>query len=159
MNLISDAPFIRTTREFPPDLHQLSLEVSRSYIDIANNINNRTIGQYPTVRIAVTGNTYFLDNNQRFQSMRQVFQFGAIAAGTFLHIPYKFQGFTQFVSITGTCLTDFPDYRPLPYASTFANGNIDLLVNPTLQVIVISLGATSPNIVNGIVVLEWISSS
>lgn len=156
-NIINQVAFIRTSREFPEELHQLAQEVNKCYVDIANALNNRTIGFYPINRPALTGNSYFLNNNQRFLSFRQVYQFNAITAGTTLTIPYTNQGFSQFTAIYGTCLTDLPDARPIPYASVTINANIDLRVDTVGFNIVISVGAASPNIKSGLIVLEWVA--
>lgn len=158
MNIINEVAFLRTTREFPEDLHLLALETARCYIDIANSVNNRTIGLFPTTRPAITGNSYFLSKNQRNQSFRQVYTFESIPTGTTLSIPYKTQGFTQFVAIYGTCLTDFPDARPIPYAAATITNVITLRVDTANLNIIIANGSTAPNILSGLIVIEWISN-
>ena len=158
MNNVNSSPYLRTSREFPEDLKRLTQEIDKAYIDTANVVNARTIGIYPTTRAAVTGNIYYLEGRHQYQSQREVYLFGAIAAGAVLLIPYKLNGFFQFVNIYGTCLTDVPDARPIPYVSNTANMNIELRVDTVGLNIVITVGTASPNITQGLIVLEWISS-
>lgn len=148
-------PYLRTSRNFPEDLRQLSIESNRSYIDIASAVNARTIGLFPTTIAVITGDSYYLSNNSRQQSLREVYVGTTITAGTSHSVPHGIQSLTQFSRIYGTCVTSLPDYRPLPYASTAANTNIDLRVDSTN--IIISVGAGSPNITSFMIVLEWIS--
>lgn len=157
-NIINQIAFIRTSREFPTDLHQLAQEVNKCYVDIAQALNTRTVGFYPINTPALTGNNYFLNNNQSYLSFRQLFQFGAIAAGATLNIDYGNISFTQFVAIYGTCITDQPDMRPIPYASVVANANIDIRIDTAAGNIVIAVGAASPNIISGLVIIEWITN-
>jgi len=149
-------PYLRTSREFPEDLFQLTVEVNKTYVDVANAVNDRTISIFPTNRPAITGESYFF-TSKRTQTFRQVYTFGAIAAGTLINIPDNITQLTQFTRIYGACITDLPDYRPIPYASVAAAHNIDLRVDQTTipPSIVISVGASSPNVVSGIIVLEW----
>jgi len=154
-NIVNQMPYLRTSRLFPEDLGQLCVEVNRSYIDVASAVNNRIIGIFPQTNSAITGESWFI-SNLRQQTFRQVYIFGAIAAGATLNIPYTIRGFNQFSRIFGTCITATTDYRPLPYASVAANANIDVRVTTTN--IVISVGAASPNLVSGLIVLEWLSN-
>lgn len=156
MNVVNQVAFLRTSREYPEDLHQLTVEVNKSYVDIAGAVNVRTIGLFPAVRPAITGESWFLIS-QREQTLRQVYTFGVIAAGGTLTIPYTLNGFTQFTRIYGTCLTTVPDARPIPFASVTANANIELRVDIVNFLIIIVNGAAAPQINSGLVVLEWLS--
>ena len=64
------------------------------------------------------------------------------------------------VLIYGTCITDVPDFRPLPYSDQgSATNNINILVSTvagTLQIRILP-GSTGANIVSGIAILEWLS--
>lgn len=148
-------PFLPNSRVFPEDLEQLSFEVNKTYVDTANCVNSRTIGIFTTNKASVNGENWFL-TNQKQQALRQVFSFGTVAAGASLSIPYQLNGLSQFCKIYGTCITNTPDYRPLPYASVTANANVELKVTPSN--IVISVGAASPNVTSGIIILEWLSA-
>lgn len=155
-NIVNTTPYLRTSREYPQDdAHQLSVEVNKSYVDIAASVNQRTIGIFPTNNPAVTGESFYL-TTARQQTLRQIYPFGAIVAGTSLSIPININGLVQFTRIYGTCITALPDYRPLPYASVAANANLDLRV--TSSNIVISVGSASPNIISGIIICEWMTN-
>jgi hypothetical protein len=155
-NVINNSPFIRTSRSFPQEADKLSKEVDQTYVDVANAVNQRTIGIYATTKPSVTGNGYFI-SGQRQQSLRQLYTFGAIAAGATLNIPIL-KYLSPYVHIYGVALTT-SNSLPLPYASTTANGNIELLVvsgaSPVIRIIV---GSASPAIVSGYVVIEWLSN-
>lgn len=159
-NIVNQVAFLRTSREFPEDLHQIAVETNKAYIDTANAVNARTIGIFPTNRPAITGDSYFL-NNQRQQTLRQVYTFGAIAAGTELDIPTNITSLVQFTRIYGTVITNAVDYRPLPYVDpiTLTTG-MALLVGTVAgkQQIRIVLGATAQPVTSGLVVLEWLSA-
>lgn len=155
-NITNTTSYLRTSREFPTgDPRKLESELNKSYVDIALSVNSRTIGIFTINKSAITGDVYIVANNKKQQAIRQVYTFGAITAGTSLTIPYKISTFTQFSRIYGTCITATPDYRSLPYASVTANANIEL--NLDTNNINISVGAASPNVVSGMVIIEWLS--
>lgn len=158
-NFVNNTPYLRASREFPENLHDLAFQSNKAYLEVANAINQRTIGIFPVIKSAITGEQWFINKNRKQQSLRQVFTFGAIAAGATLLIPYTLHGFDQFVRIWGTTVTDVPDSRPLPYASVTLNANIELRVDTVNHNIVIIVGAASPNVVSGTVILEWLSQS
>jgi hypothetical protein len=155
-NFINQVAYLRTTREFPEELHQLTIEVNKTYVDIANTVNVRTIGLFPVNRPAQTGESWHFTSD-RHSGIRQVFAFGAIAAGGTLNIPYKITGFNRLIRLFGTVITDAPDQRPIPYSSVTANANIETLLDTVNSQIVIKVGAASPNVVSGFIVFEWIS--
>ncbi len=155
-------PFLRTQRQFPnDDVRELSNQIDHTYIDIAQKVNYRTIGLFAVNFQMVTGEQWFLAGqpiNQ--QTLRQVYPFGPVLAGTELDIPTGITNLIQFTRIYGTCITDIPDYRPLPYVDQGSvTTNIAILVATiagSLQIRILP-GATSPNIVSGIIILEWLS--
>jgi len=155
-NFVNNSPYLRTTREFPEDLHDLAFQSNKAYLEVANAVNQRTIGIFPVNKPSITGEQWYVKSNVKEQSLRQVYTFGSITHATspFL-IPYKISGFTQFVRIWGTAITVIPDYRPIPYSSVTANANIEL--NITLTNIVITLGAASPELASGLIIIEWLS--
>lgn len=154
-NIINQESYLRTSREFPEDVHQLSFEINKTYVDISNAVNSRTIGIFPTNRPAITGESWFF-TTVRQQGLRQVYIFGAIPAGGTISIPYKTQGFDRAIRLFGFCKTALPDERPIPYTSTAANSNIDVRLNTPTLTIVISNGAGGPNILSGQIVFEWL---
>lgn len=161
-NVFHQVPYLRTSRQFPVDKPKLEIELNKSYIDIAGAVNLRTIGIFPKNNPAVTGESWYFTTSRQ-QTLRKIYPFGAIAAGTELDIPVLYNNFESFTKIYGTCITDVVDYRPLPYVdSAIVTDQIGLIVGtvgapPILQIRII-VGATSPNVTSGVVVLEFLSS-
>lgn len=158
-NVPLNSPFLRTSRSFPKEVDQLSVEVNKSYLDIANCVNSRIISIFPTNRPIVTGESWYIKNNQKQQTFRQVYPFGAIAPGTELDIPHGITNFVQFTKIYGTVITNVPDYRPLPYVDPITlTTSMTILVGTVAGIgqIRIVLGTTAPAVISGIAVLEWI---
>ena len=153
MNVINGTPFMRTTREFPEEMYKLTVEVNKAWLDTAKAVNERTIGLYPTVKPAITGNSYFLAKNQRQQSLRQVYQFTSSAS-----IPHGIN-LTEvwgFSLISGT-FTNGTNWYPLPYVdATNATNQVSVQVTPS-NIVITSGAGTTPTISKGIVVLEWLT--
>jgi len=61
------------------------------------------------------------------------------------------------VRLFGAVKTVVPDERPIPFASVVANANIEVRLDTANLLIVITLGAASPNVVSGFIVFEWLS--
>ena len=78
-NVTNQVAYLRTSRNFPTDIEQLAVEINKAYIDIANVVNARTIGEYPTNKPAITGNRYYFTKNQAQQSLRRVYTFTSFA--------------------------------------------------------------------------------
>jgi len=146
-------PYLRTSREFPEEIKQLTVEVNKSYVDTANAINNRTISIFPTSRPAINGESWFLVNNQKQQGFRQVYTFtstATIAHGIKVVVP------EQFIRCFGS-YTDGTNTYGLIFGSTVAiAGQISFYVTATNIVFVSGGGAPVPT--KGTVVLEWVSS-
>lgn len=154
-NLANQSPFLRTSRTFPREADPLSVEIDRSYVDIANAVNQRTIGLFPVARPAITGESWFTSKNQRQQTLRQVYTF--TAAGNIAH-GINFSNLTSFTRIYGT-FTNGTNWYPLPYVDVAnANNQVNVYVSPTNIVITSGAGAP-PAITSGMVVLEWLSNT
>lgn len=161
-NVVNQVAYLRTSRDFPEEMHQLTVEVNKAYIDTANAINVRTIGIFPTNKPAITGESWFITNNQRQQTLRQIYSFGNIAAGAELDIPHGITSFTQFTKIYAVVTTTGVDYRPIPYVDpTTLSTSMTILVGDVAGVpsIRIVLGATAVPVTKGIAVLEWLSNA
>jgi hypothetical protein len=151
-NLFNQVPFVRTSRTFPTDPQALSVEIDRAYIDLANNLNQRIIGLFAKNKPCINGESWFINQNQRQQGIRQVYSFtgaGNIAHGLNLaQIP-------SFTRIYGT-FTDGTNWYPLPYVDVAnANNQVNVYVSPT-NIVITSGAGTPPSITSGLVVLEWL---
>jgi hypothetical protein len=152
-NVINQVPYLRTSRNFPEEAHMLTLEMNKAYVDIANAVNARTIGIFPTTRPAVGGESWFLNQNQRQQNLRQIYIFTATGS-----IPHgiNFNSASYFTKCSGS-FTDGTNWYGAIFASNIAiTGQVSFYVTPTN--IVILSGAGAPAITSGIIVLEWISN-
>lgn len=166
-NVVNQIPYLRTSRNFPEDISELTVQVNKSYVDIATAVNNRIIGIFPTNRPAITGESWYF-TSQRQQTLRQIYPFGAIAPGTELDIPHgiPLTDIVRFTRIYGTVITNAPDYRPLPYIDPgLLTTGMTILVGPGTVVpfvgvpcIRIVLGATAVPVTSGVAVLEWLSN-
>tara|TARA_R110000868_G_scaffold229240_1_gene482247 strand:+ start:108 stop:578 length:471 start_codon:yes stop_codon:yes gene_type:complete len=151
-NIVNQIAYLRTSREFPEELHQLSVEVNKMYVDIAGAVNERTIGLFPVNRPAQTGNSYYILQNRKQQTLRQVYTFTATTA-----IDHNIKGTTpgQFINCFGS-YTDGTNTYGLFFATSVAiAGQITFYITPTQIVFVVGGGA--PALTSGIIVLEWLS--
>lgn len=152
--------FIATTRSYDLDDAELRRALTRDYTSVAYAVNFKTNGIFETVETQ-DGEQFFgnvTDQRKKRFVFRKCFTVPAIAAGAApVSITTGVTGITEFTHIYGTVITDFPDKRPLPYVS-IANvtEQISLRVDDTTNSIVIEVGATSPNLLSGIVVLEYL---
>ncbi len=149
--------FLQTFRNFEGDELQLKILLNNAYRDTAYAVNVREISLYDEVEVQ-TGQQFFTEGNAQKKRLgfRRSFPFGNIAAGGTLVIPHGITGITNLTHISGGVITDAPDFRPLPYPSVTANANIEVLVDNTD--ITINVGASSPNIISGIVVIEYLKN-
>lgn len=162
--IINQMPYLRATREFPEELNLLTQEVNQSYLDVAQAVNDRTIGIYPLNKRAITGNSYFLIGKAKQQSFRQVYTFtgaGNIPHGINIHGIY---GMSPF------CYGTYKDVANNWYGAIYATsvpiaGEVSFYITPNTSSavldgnIVVLVGAGAPAIASGIIVLEWITVS
>lgn len=161
-NVTNQVAFLRTTREFPEEIHQLTVEVNRTYVDIANAVNSRTIGIYPINRPALTGDAWYITKNQKQQTFRQIYTF--TAAGNIPH-GINILGISQLSPNSYGSFTDGTNYYGCIYASNVAiAGQVSFYITPNSagnvldgNIVVLS-GAGAPAITSGIIVLEWITN-
>lgn len=152
-NIVNQSPYLRTSRDFPEDSHQLSVELERTYIDIAGRVNDRIIGIYPTNRPAVTGSSYYLSGQTRQQELRQVYTFtstSSITHGINVIDPSQFtlcygsytNGTNSFGLIFGNSGGTIPN-------------NISFYITSTQIVFQVDAGAATLS--SGTIVLSWLS--
>jgi hypothetical protein len=153
LTTINQVPFLRTSREFPPEVNQLSTEINKAYVDIANAVNSRTISIFPTNRPAITGNNVYITGSQRQQTFRQLYSFTTLAPiphGIKTGQIYGFlQGFGSY--------TDGINFYGLIFGSNTAiAGQISFYLTPTNIVFLSGTGAPTPML--GTLVIEWINN-
>lgn len=150
-SILNQSPYLKTSRSFPQDIKVLSFELNKAYIDIASAINYRTIGIFSTGRPVITGESWFVNNSQKQQTLRQVYTF--TSAGNIPH-GINIGRIDRFTRIYGTWF-DGNLWYPLPF--------VDALL-PNTEVIVNGIDATNikikkgaaATIVSGTVILEWL---
>ena len=156
-NLVNTSPYLRTSREFPyNDVKELAFETNKAYVDIANIVNARTIGLYPSVRPTLTGEEWFIQKSYRQQSFRQVYTFtntNPIAHGiNFTNIFGFSHMYGQFRDSAST-----PTWYGLIAGSSVAiGGQISFYVDSANINFVVDAGA--PTLGYGIIVLEWLGN-
>lgn len=158
-------PYLPTSRQFPEEAKELNGVLSKSYVEIAQAMNRRTIGAFNTFQV-VTGDQYYSTTNNNVhnpiqfrQAYRKVFPFGAIAQGATLTIQHAITGIVQTVHLYGNCITDVSvdatgKYKPIPYVSLTLNRQIQLFMNDTI--ITIANGAGADNILSGTIIVEYL---
>jgi hypothetical protein len=160
-NVINPTAYLRVSREFPNDIDKLTLQMNKSWVDIANSVNVRIIGIFPTNRAAITGEEWFFNNNVKQQTLRQVYTFTATG-----NIPHNIFSNISLVSTKSYgSFTDGTNFYGVIYANSAVPiaGQLTFHVTPSVGTtsgnIVIAAGAGAPAIVRGLIVLEWLSSS
>lgn len=153
-NIINQVAFLKTSRSFPLDQNTLRDELNKSYIDVANAVNSRTIGLFAVNRASNTGESWFLSGQPRQQTFRQVY--AVSGAGNIAH-GLNLTQISGFTKINGT-FTDGTSWYPIPYVDVSSSTDqVSISVDSTN--IVIAAGAGSPpTISSGWVVLEWLSN-
>lgn len=147
------SPFLRTSRNFPMDAQPLSVELTRSYIDIANAVNFRTIGLFPTTKPVVTGEQWFVNKDQKQQTFRQVYNLPPLVAA------HNIQNFSSiaFTRIYGTAF-DGNIWYPLPYVESNGNANNQIKLRVDSTQYHVDRGSSAPAINTGFLILEWLSN-
>ena len=153
-NVVNGVPYLRTSREFPEQIEQLSVEVNKSYVDVANAVNNRTISLFPTIRPAINGESWFVNKNQRQQALRQVYTFTTLPASIPHNIDNVIPG--QFLRGFGTYTDGTNTYGLIFGSSTAIAGQIVFYIT-SINIVFVS-GAGAPVPTSGRVTLEWLSA-
>lgn len=156
---LQNSPYLQRQRNFPSkDIKELSGQLDITYIDIAQKINDRTVGLFAINFPVITGEAWYLQGQPRKQqTLRQVYII--TGPGPVITIPHgiiltQISGFTK---IYGT-FTNGTNWYPLPYVDVLsATNQVNVIVDPTNIVITAGAG-TPPTITSGWVILEWLSS-
>lgn len=150
-NIVNQSPFLATSRQFPQEPDLLTIEIDKAYIDIANIVNARTIGLFPSTRPAITGESYFVFQNKKQQTLRQVYTFTSTAA-----IPHGikfFKDISYFTNNFGQYTDGTNWYGLIPGTSVAIAGQISFYVDPVN--INFLVGAGAPALTKGLIVLTW----
>lgn len=148
--ILNKSAFLREQRTFPQEAQPLSVEMDRSYVEIANKINDRTIGFFATTYPSVTGEKWLI-NGVTYQGFRQLYTF--TSSGNINH-NLDIANMYTFTRSYGM-FSDGTNWYPLPYVNATAVANqVQVIVTPTQ--IQITTGGGAPAISSGFVVLEWI---
>ena len=149
--------YVNLYEEFPLEDSELQIKLSTVHTSLANAVNAREISIYEDGQQIPTGQQFSTPGNANVKRLvfRKMFYFGAIAAGATLNIPHGLTNVLLYTKIGGGVVTDFPDFRPLPFVSPFAVAN-QIGVRVDGANIIISAGAAGSNILNGEVTLEYI---
>lgn len=154
-------PFIATSTFFPDEFSSFREKFLELYRDLSNSVNTREVGIYDLVEF-LTGENWFTSGNPQVKrkTYRTVYELGATAAGAATNIAHGITGVgttTTFTHIYGACVTAAPDNRPIPFASaTVVTDQIQVLV--TGVNIIVTNGATAPNITSGYIILEYLKN-
>lgn len=151
-NFVNTVPYLITSRIFSEEIGQLTVEMNICYADIANAVNNREIGIYPTNMPAVNGKSWFF-TNQKQQGLQQLYTF--TAAGNIPH-GINVSGIYKFSTAYGS-FTDGTNSYGVIYGSNVAiAGQLSFYITSTNIVVIAGVGA--PAITSGLIVVEWISN-
>ena len=159
--IINNEAFLRTSRDFPEDLHMGFRETNKSYIEIAQKVNERTIGLFTTSKSSITGESWYLVNNQRQQAFRQVYVL-SVTGGAFNAVTHGIKVITpnQFNPHCAGSWTDGTNSFGLIYGSSSATtipGQISFYVTSTQ--ILFKADAAAPTPTAGTILLEWLSQA
>ena len=149
--------FLTTSRSFPVSRPgDLETVLTQSYIETSLSINAKENGAYE-LQETVSGQQFFTPGSlQKRFVYRKCFVIGAIATGAAIAIAHGITHLTFFTCIRGTVATDAPDWRPIPYAGGAGLDYVSIRVD-TVNIHILN-GAGMPNILSGVVILEYFKS-
>lgn len=154
--------FLIQNQYFSKDQETFLQQITKINADISRTVNVREIALFDLAEIP-TGQQWFNTANVQIKrdGFRKVFTFGAIAPGATSTIAHGITGFSTltFTHIYGTAITSAATFnqRPLPYVDvTNVTNQISIDADATNFRIV--NGATAPNVLSGIVVLEYLKN-
>jgi hypothetical protein len=155
---VQQQPYLRRQRNFPSvDLKTIALECDKSYIDVAQKVNERTIGTFALNASVVTGEAWYIQgSSQKQQTLRQLYLITPDNAGI-IETGISPNGFAGFTKIYGT-FTDGIIWYPLPYVDVLnVTNQVNIWVTDSQIVINQGGGGGQPTVQSGFVVLEWLS--
>ena len=152
MTFSTSGNFLPETIDIPQQQKDLSPYLKTRLEEIIRLLNRKDTGTYDLAELQ--NNQQFFGANPQVKrfAFRKVFQF----TGALLTFPHNITGATVYTRIYGTFQTA-ADSRPLPYVdAALITNQVAVLVNAAN--IVITVGATAPAIISGILVLEYLKN-
>lgn len=152
-------PFLQGSDFFSLKEEDLRTKLTTMYSRIANSVNAKEIAIYDLSETLNGQQFYNPKNIQELRpAFRQVYTFGAIAAGATKTIPHGLKGVTMFTRIYGTAQNATWSY-PIPYASFLNLGfQIDIKVDATNIIIINGAAGVTIDLVSGYVTLEYLKN-
>ncbi len=150
----SSTAYIPTYLDLQCNDEQLRIILTAYLTDLAYGINLREIAQYEQVEL-LNGQQFFNPTSTRTKryGFRKVFPF----SDANLVFNHDITGATIYTSISGTAITAGGNFIPIPYVSaTLVTDQIQIDVTPTQ--VVVTKGATSPVLTNGLIILEYLKT-
>jgi hypothetical protein len=153
---IQRSPYLRNQRDFPPDdMKALAVEIDKAYIDIAQRVNERTIGVFPLNFSVATGEKWYITGSSSGQqTLRQVFTFTGTTSITH---GIRVSSTNSFTNCFGSYTDGTNEYGLIFGTSVAITGQISFYLTSTQIVFVVDAGA--PALTSGRIVLTWLSSS
>jgi hypothetical protein len=157
---VNNSPFLRTTRLFPETIPELTVELGKSYIDIAEVVNKRTIGIFPVSRPAISGESWFFTSSKQ-QGLRQVYSFTTTAD---IPLGFKISSISRFTRSYGDYISGTATFGLINATSAPIAGQISFYidVDPTpgskSDLIKFVVDGAAPPLDSGLLVVEWIAN-
>lgn len=159
---LQTSPYLRQQFQFPDeDVKTLANQVDHIYVDIAQKVNNRTIGLHAKGFSCINGESWYLSgSSQRQQALRQIYTF--TGTGSLLH-GIDVLAISQFTKCMGSFKSGNNYYGAIYGSNIAIAGQVSFYITSnsapgTLDgTIVILAGAGAPAITNGIIILEWMA--
>lgn len=157
-NFVNNSPFLRTTREFPENLHDLAFQSNKAYLEVAAAVNERTIGIYPVLKPAITGNIYFFTPAKQ-QGLRQMYSFTSTVN---INLGFKLTSISKIIQMYGTYSDGTSFFGLISGTSVAIAGQITFFVtvngaSTTSDIIQFVVGAGAPALTSGTIIIEWAS--
>jgi len=154
MSNLQQTPYLREQRNFPTEnVQKLQVEIDKSYVDIARNVNSRIIGTFTLNNQVVTGEQWYLAGSAtKQQALRQVYTFTSTTS-----IPHtlNFSQIDRFTIMYGSFTDGTNWYGLIAGTNTAIAGQISFYLDPIN--IIFETGAGAPTLTSGTIVLQWLS--
>lgn len=153
-NNLQNSPYLPRQRNFPNnDFVKLSKELDKAYIDIANRVNEKTIGLYSVDLPSITGESWYIQGqSKKQQTIRRVYVFND--TNDIVH-NINFEQIDRMTMMYGNYTDDINYFGLIAGTSVAIAGQISFYLTPTS--ITFLLGAGAPTLKSGLIVLEWLS--